>query len=100
VGRFGRRREYSFHFFDFLAPDRALRCTENPRVDGSMPSLATISNSMIRMRFRVSPADYPCPLMADPWTIENRVSRRTAAMISALTDGPYRFEARGSHPAD
>jgi hypothetical protein len=30
----------------------------NPRVDGSIPSLATISNSMIRNGFRVSPADY------------------------------------------
>jgi hypothetical protein len=29
------------------APNRALRATENPRVDGSIPSLATTSNSMI-----------------------------------------------------
>ena len=43
--------------------------TANPRVDGSIPSLATISNFMICMRFRVSPADYPCPSMADPRTI-------------------------------
>ena len=31
---------------------------ENPRVDGSIPSLATISKFMICMRFTASPADY------------------------------------------
>jgi hypothetical protein len=45
--RFGRRRDNAFRFFDLLAPSAALRATENPRVDGSIPSLATISNSMI-----------------------------------------------------
>jgi hypothetical protein len=39
-------------------PNRALRATERLRVDGSIPSLATISNSMIRKRFHASPADY------------------------------------------
>ena len=60
-GRFGRPRENSSPFFGLLAPNRALRGTENPRVDGSIPSLATTSNSMIRNGFRVSPADYPGP---------------------------------------
>ena len=31
---------------------------ENPRVDGSIPSLATTSNFLICMSFRASPADY------------------------------------------
>ena len=39
------------------------------RVAGSIPALATISNSMNRNGFRVSPADYPGPSMADPRTI-------------------------------
>jgi hypothetical protein len=34
----------------------------NPRVDGSIPALATTSNSMISMRFPASPTDYPCPM--------------------------------------
>ena len=34
-------------FFGFLAPNRALRCTENPRVDGSIPSLATTFNGCV-----------------------------------------------------
>ena len=42
---------------------------DSPRVDGSIPSLATISNSMICNGFRVSPADYPWPSMVDPRTI-------------------------------
>jgi len=37
-------RENSSLFFGLLVPNRALRATENPRVDGSIPSLATISN--------------------------------------------------------
>jgi hypothetical protein len=40
-GRFGRRPREPFSFFELLAPNRALRRTENPRVDGSIPSLAT-----------------------------------------------------------
>jgi hypothetical protein len=47
TSRLGRRVENSSRFFDFLAPNRALRATENPRVVGSIPTLATISNSMI-----------------------------------------------------
>ena len=46
-GRFGRPVEILFPFFSFLAPNVALRATENPRVDGSIPALATTSNSMI-----------------------------------------------------
>jgi hypothetical protein len=33
--------------------------------------------SMIRMRFRVSPADRPCPAIADPWAIGNWVGGET-----------------------
>jgi hypothetical protein len=33
----------------------------DPRFDDSIPSLATISNSMICNEFRVSPADYRAP---------------------------------------
>ena len=47
----------------------ASRLCKSPRVDGSIPSLATTSNSMIRNGFRVSRADHPGPLMADPRTI-------------------------------
>jgi len=48
-----------------------MRCrkTANPRVAGSIPALATISNSMIRNGFGVSPADHPWASMADPRTI-------------------------------
>jgi len=42
---------------------------ENPRVAGSIPSLATISNLMIRNGFWASAADRPWPSMADPRTI-------------------------------
>ena len=52
--------------------------SENPRVDGSIPSLATISNSMIRNGFRVSPADRLWPSMADPRTIGTRVGGEPA----------------------
>ena len=45
------------------------RATAVPRVAGSIPSLATISDAMIRNGFRVSPAEHPCPSMADPWAI-------------------------------
>ena len=58
MGRFGRPTRNAFPLFRLLSPNRPLRRTENPRVDGSIPSLATISNSMIRNGFRVSPADY------------------------------------------
>jgi len=63
-GGFGRPLENLSPVFSLLAPNRALRCTENPRVDGSIPSLATISKFMICMGFRASPADYQasfCP---------------------------------------
>ena len=42
-GRFGRSAGNAFPVFDFLAPNRALRRVENPRVAGSMrlgPSMA------------------------------------------------------------
>jgi hypothetical protein len=58
-----------FPVFGLLAPNRPLRRTENPRVDGSIPSLATISNSMNCNGFRASPADYPWPDGTDPRTI-------------------------------
>ena len=51
AGRFGRRRRNSFPVFGLLAPNRALRRTENPRVDGSIPSLATTPNPMKRIGF-------------------------------------------------
>jgi hypothetical protein len=57
-GRFGRPVENSFLVFGLLAPNRTLQATENRRVDGSIPALATISNSMIRNGFRALPAGY------------------------------------------
>jgi len=56
--RFGRSRGNAFPIFGLLATNRPLRRTENPRVDGSIPSLVTISNFLIRNGFRASPADY------------------------------------------
>ena len=47
AGRFGRPGEIPSRFFDLLAPNRALRWIENPRVDGSIPSLATTSTFLI-----------------------------------------------------
>jgi len=38
-----------FPVFSLLAPNSALRATENPRVDGSISSLATTSNWSIRI---------------------------------------------------
>jgi len=46
----------------------ASRLCKSPRVDGSIPSLATISNSMNCNGFRVSPADHTWSSMADPRT--------------------------------
>ena len=40
------------------APKRALPRTENPRVGGSIPPLATTPNSLKRNGFPASPADY------------------------------------------
>jgi len=48
-GRFGRAAGNPFPVFGFLATPAALPCTENPRVDGSIPSLATTSNFLIPM---------------------------------------------------
>jgi len=45
-------------------PNRALRATERLRVDGSIPSLATTSNSVICMLFRATPADCPARFQA------------------------------------
>ena len=44
--------------FGLLAPTRGLRRTENPRVGGSIPPLATTSNFLKRNGFPASPADY------------------------------------------
>ena len=43
-------RENLFAVFDLLAPNRGLRRTENPRVDGSIPSPATTSKFLITYR--------------------------------------------------
>jgi hypothetical protein len=48
-------------FFGLLAPNRALSWIENPRVDGSIPSLATISNVLICNVLLASPTDYLRP---------------------------------------
>jgi|GEM_PF-4952506 len=48
-----------------LSDEALMALTENPRVDGSIPSLATISNWVIRNECRVSPADYPWPPAPD-----------------------------------
>ena len=70
-------RENALRFFDFPKRNQAVSCLENPRVAGSIPSLATISNSMIRNGFRVSPADRPASSMADPRTIGKWVGGST-----------------------
>ena len=57
-GRFGRPSGKPFPVFGLLAPNRALCWIENPRVDGSIPSLATTFNFLNFMRFLASPADY------------------------------------------
>ena len=36
----------ALRFFGFLQPKQAVSCLENPRVDGSIPSLATTSNGV------------------------------------------------------
>jgi hypothetical protein len=59
---FGRPVENSFGFFVFLTLNSALRAIENPRVDGSIPALATTPNFMISLGFRASPADHPWPI--------------------------------------
>ena len=65
AGRFGRPRRNAFTVFDLLPPNLALRRLENPRVDGSIPSLATISMFLNCLSVRVSPADYPGRLWAE-----------------------------------
>ena len=45
--QFGRHDENSFALFALPAPNRGLRRTENPRVDGSIPSLATTPKFLI-----------------------------------------------------
>ena len=92
AGWFGRPRGNPFPVFGLLAPNRALRRIENPRVAGSIPALATISKSMIRNGFRVSPADHPWPSMADPRTIGNRA----AARRRGRGGGSSGAEARGA----
>ena len=44
AGRFGRPNRKPCPVFDLLTPNRALRRTENPRVGGSIPPLATTPN--------------------------------------------------------
>ena len=46
------RCQISFPVFGLLAPNSALRWIENPRVDGSIPSLATTFNFLICKIFR------------------------------------------------
>ena len=95
VGRavqFGRRCGKLFRVVSLLAPSRALRRTENPRVGGSIPPLATTYNFLKRIGFSPSPADYRRPSMAHPRTIGNRVGRRRArrAMPSSAKSPPPR----------
>jgi hypothetical protein len=94
-GRFGPCTETSFRFFDFHAPNRALRATENPRVDGSIPSLAAISNSMICNGFRASPADPPWPSMADPRTNGKWVGAATRSGARASRPRDVHFQDKG-----
>ena len=65
AGRFGRPRRNPFRLFGLVAPNRALRRTENPRVGGSIPPLATTPNFLKRNGFPASPADYRRPLGAE-----------------------------------
>jgi hypothetical protein len=53
--------------------------TENPRVDGSIPSLATTPKFLIHNVFRPSPAGHPCPSMVHPRTIRNWFDAARAA---------------------
>ena len=76
AGRFGRPARKLFPFFGLLAPNGPLRRTENPRVGGSIPPLATTPNFLKRNGFPASPADYRRPRgrkSADHRTIGNRV---------------------------
>jgi len=82
--QFGRPVENPYRFFGFLTPNRAFDCIENPRVDGSIPSLATTSNSMIYNGFQPSRADHPWASMADPRTIGKRVMVTRGAAPAGL----------------
>jgi hypothetical protein len=79
-GRFGRLNGNSSPLFGLPAPGRRLRATENPCVDGLIPSLATTSNWMIRKGFLVSPLDHPEPLIVDPRTVGKWMGRGPARM--------------------
>ncbi len=75
-GRFGRPAGKLLPVLGLATAKRALRCTENPRVGGSIPPLATTPNFLKRMSFPASPADYrrpPGPKPADHRTSGNRV---------------------------
>ena len=65
AGRLGRPRRKPFPVFGLLAPSGALRRTENPRVGGSIPPLATTPNFLKRNGFPASPADYRRAKSAD-----------------------------------
>jgi hypothetical protein len=58
AGRFGRGARKLLLVFRLATPNRALRRTENPRVGGSIPPLATIPTFLKRNGFPASPADY------------------------------------------
>ena len=62
-GRCGQPVENSFRLFAFLAPNRALRATGNPRIDGPIPSLATISSLLIPNQSRAAFAILPVPIV-------------------------------------
>ena len=106
AGRFGRSRENSSPVFGLLAPNRALRCVENPRVDGSIPSLATTFNFLNGMRFRVSPADYRASFWPEKrltiglseigWVAPAPFTRRQAAVPDIATPA-ITWSADGAH---
>ena len=61
VGRAPVPPEKRYRIFDLLASGATVPATENPRVAGSIPALATIPTSMNRKRFPPSLADYHLP---------------------------------------
>jgi hypothetical protein len=65
AGPFGRAARNPLPVFGLVRRNRAVRRTENPRVGGSIPPLATTPNSMTRIRFSASPADYGRPRGAE-----------------------------------
>ena len=77
VGRsgVGRAPDKLYPVFGLRAEKEAVRRTENPRVGGSIPPLATTPISMNRMGFSASPADHRRPRgqkTTDHRTFENR----------------------------